>query len=175
MFNIFTSMKNKTDHNYYKEIVLKNALALLKKLSQKQLRHLVVLQDYKYDPQLAVEELGLDEELIFQLLDDYISQILHSILEFESYLKELQKSQKSQTKLDYTPFRELAHKNLGVARNLRIKDGEVLLYELMTNDNLEYLISCLEALYASVIRLDAQHACKTLKLIEVKNSILNSC
>jgi hypothetical protein len=175
MLNIFTSHTDAKDQKYNKELVLKNALALLDKLSHKQLKHLSVLKSYTYDPQLAVEELGLDEELIYQLVDDYISQILHSILEFESYLKELKNSKNGKKQLNFTPFRELAHKNLGVARNLRIKDGEILLYELMTNDDLEYLIHCLEALYASVIRLDATHACKTLKLIEVKNSILNCC
>lgn len=127
------------------------------------------LSEYKYDPAFAVEELGLDEELIDELIEDYVAQIIKSLIQFESRLKQLHLSKSNQISLDYAPFRELAHKNLGVARNLRIKDAEVLLYELMTKDNLEYLLSCLEALEASAIKLRPECAFNTLKLIQVKN------
>jgi len=128
------------------------------------------LSEYEYSPKQAVEELGLDEELVHELVADYVSQIIRSLLQFESKLKVLQNSQDNSHPLDYTPFRELAHKNLGVARNLRIKNAEILLYELMTKDDLDYLLLCLEALEVSAIKLNTKHAYNTLKIIEVKDS-----
>jgi len=127
------------------------------------------LSEYEYNPASAVEELGLDEELINELVEDYVSQIMRSFVQFESKLQKLHFSKNNQTSLDYTPFRELAHKNLGVARNLRIKDAEILLHELMTKDDLEYLLSCLEALEVSAIKLHPTRALNTLKLMKVKN------
>ncbi len=128
------------------------------------------LSEYEYSPKQAVEELGLDEELINELVADYVSQIIKSLVQFEFKLKGLQESQDNSNSLNYTPFRELAHKNLGVARNLRIKNAEILLYELMTKENLDYLMLCLEALEVSTIKLNVKHAYNTLKLIEVKGS-----
>jgi len=67
-----------------------------------------------------------------ELVDDYVAQVIKSVVQFEKYLTQLLNEQKQDLELDYTLFRELAHKNLGVARNLRIKNAETLLYELMT-------------------------------------------
>jgi hypothetical protein len=129
------------------------------------------IRDYHYDPKEAMEELGLDEKLIEQLVADYVAQIIRSVVQFEDYIKALQNSKENHTQLDYTLFRELAHKNLGVARNLRIKDAEKLLYELMKKDDLEYLIVCLEALKVCAIKLNPQCAYETIKLIHLKKSI----
>jgi len=132
------------------------------------------LSEYTYLPTEAVEELGLDEALINELVADYVSQVIKSLMQFEVNLNKLQKSKNSnEINLDYTPFRELAHKNLGVARNLRIKNAEILLYEMMQRKDLDYLMLCLEALEVSVIKLNAEIAYKTLKLIEVKDSLKN--
>ena len=127
--------------------------------------------DYKYDISIAVRELGLDKELVAQLVDDYVAQVMKAIVQFEDYLTTLNHLQNNHDKLDYTAFRELAHKNLGVARNLRIKDAEILLYELMKKDDLDYLLACLEALKACAVKLSPKYAYDTLKLIEVKNSL----
>ncbi len=129
------------------------------------------IQNYKYDISIAVRELGLDKELVTQLVDDYVAQIIKAVVQFEDYLTTLQNSQDNQDDLDYTAFRELAHKNLGVARNLRIKDAEILLYELMKKDDLEYLLACLEALKVCAIKLSPKCAYHTLKLIELKSSL----
>ncbi len=153
--------------------LLEEANKILENLTKNKLSHLDIL-DYKYDPNLAVEELGIDYDLVMQLLDDYVSQTIKSIVQFEAHMKTLQQLQNEDLFLDYQPFRDLAHKNLGVARNLRIKDAEILLYELMKKDDLNYLILCLEALKACSIRLSPQCAFDTLKLIEVKNSLLNN-
>lgn len=129
------------------------------------------IYDYKYDISIAVGELGLDKELVGQLVDDYVAQIIKAVVQFEDYLIILHDLQDKHDNLDYTAFRELAHKNLGVARNLRIKDAEILLNELMKQDNLDYLLACLEALKACAVRLSPKYAYDTLKLIEVKNSL----
>jgi phosphopantetheine adenylyltransferase len=129
------------------------------------------LSGYTYTPDEAVEELGLDEELVNQLVDDYVAQIIKSIAQFDEYMQTLQDSRGENLVLDYEPFRELAHKNLGVARNLRIKDAEKLLYELMKKDDLEYLMLCLRALRECAIKLRPKCAYDTLKLIEVKKAL----
>lgn len=129
------------------------------------------IQNYQYDILIAMRELGLDKELVSQLVDDYVAQVIKTVVPFEDYLTTLQNSQNNHNDLDYTAFRELAHKNLGVARNLRIKDAEILLYELMKKDDLDYLFACLEALKACAIKLSPKCAYDTLKLIEVKNSL----
>ena len=132
------------------------------------------LSEYIYAPAQAVEELGLDEALINELVADYVSQIIKSLVQFEVKLNNLQKSKNNnETNLDYTPFRELAHKNLGVARNLRIKNAEILLYEMMKSEDLDYLMLCLEALEVSTMKLNTEVAYNTLKLIEVKDSLKN--
>jgi len=127
-------------------------------------------EGYRYSDVEAVEELGLDEELIHQLIEDYISQIIKSIVVFEEMLYTLQSRVDAKQELDYTELRELAHKNLGVARNLRIKDAEVLLNDLMKKDDLEYLFLCIEVLRACTIKLNPEYAFNAIKLIEIKST-----
>ncbi len=125
------------------------------------------MHNYQYSPNEAIEELGLDLDLVNQLVEDYVIQILKSKVLFISHLQEL----KSSKKLDYTPLRELAHKNLGVARNLRIEDAKKVLEELMKADDLDYLCACIEALESCAIRLRPKCAYETLKLIDIKESL----
>ncbi|EDZ61430.1 hypothetical protein SMGD1_2410 [Sulfurimonas gotlandica GD1] len=129
------------------------------------------IQDYVYSPDEAIEELGLDSELINQLVEDYVSQILKSKVLFLKHLNELQYSVDNSKELDYTPLRELAHKNLGVAKNLRIEDGIKILDELMKKDDLAYLILCVEGLAACAVRLRPKCAYQTIKLIDLKSSL----
>jgi len=147
-----------------------SAIAVCDELFSTKLTHLHI-QDYQYDINEAVTELGLDADMIEQLVDDYVAQIIKAIIQFDEYMEKLQESQDKELKLDYTPFRELAHKNLGVARNLRIKDAEIMLYELMKKDDLEYLLACLEALKLCAIKLRPKCAYDTIKLIKIKNSL----
>lgn len=127
-------------------------------------------QEYNYNDQEAMDELGLDDELIHQLVEDYVAQIIKYITTFERLVYDLQNAKDAKQELDYTQLRELAHKNLGVARNLRIKDGEIVLFDLMKKDDLEYLFFCVEALQASVVCLKPACAFNTLQLLEVKSS-----
>ena len=147
-----------------------SAIEVCDELLSGKLAHLGI-QNYVYDTKEAVSELGLDEEMINQLVDDYVAQIIKAILQFDEYMEKLQDSQNKELTLDYTPFRELAHKNLGVARNLRIKDAQALLYELMKKDDLDYLLTCLEALKVCAVKLRPKCAYDTIKLIKVKNSL----
>ncbi|MEA1983874.1 MAG: hypothetical protein U9N39_10050 [Campylobacterota bacterium] len=125
---------------------------------------------YIYDESEAVAELGLDDELIHQLVEDYVIQILKAITTFEEYIFELQSNRDANKELDYTPLRDLAHKNLGVARNLRIKNAEILLNELMKKDDLEHLYICLETLRSCAIMLKPESAFNAIKLMELKST-----
>ncbi len=115
--------------------------------------------------------LSLDAKLVDQLVDDYVIQILKSRALFLQHLKELQSSIEKLIEPNYTPLRELAHKNLGVAKNLRIKDGIKVLGELMKKNDLDYLTLCVEALCACAVRLKPKCAFKTITLINLKTSL----
>lgn len=136
-------------------------------------KHLQELQisDYKYNISLAVEELDLDEHLVYQLIEDYIIQILKSKITFYELIKKLKQAEFENLPLDYEELRNLAHKNLGVARNLRIEDAQKILSVLMKNDDLDYLRICVKALEVSAFRLIPLCAYETLNLIKVKNSL----
>ncbi len=125
--------------------------------------------EYRYSDEEAIEELGLDKELIHQLVEDYVVQILTSITQFEDFIEQLNSETTSNESPNYTPLQELAHKNLGVARNLRIKDAEQLLSTMMKKEDLKYLNLCLKILKSCAIKLNPERAYNTLKLIEVKS------
>ena len=127
-------------------------------------------ENYRYDGKEAVDELGLDDELIHQLLEDYVVQILTSVVQFEEIIETLDEELLNNQAPNYTPLQELVHKNLGVARNLRIKDAEELLAQMMKEENLKSLSFYLKILESCAIRLKPTCAYNTLKLIEVKNS-----
>jgi hypothetical protein len=129
------------------------------------------VSDYRYDINEAINELCLDEEVIRQLIEDYIIQILKSKITFYKYIYELKKDELENKVLDYTNIRNLAHKNLGVVRNLRIKDAQIILEVIMEKDDLDYLRLCVKALEISAVKLNPICAYETLKLIEVKNSL----
>jgi hypothetical protein len=128
-------------------------------------------EEYKYCDEEAVEELGLDSELIDQLVEDYVIQIVKSSDTFEEYLAKLYSEQLSSKELDFTPLRELAHKNLGVARNLRIKDSQELLTTLMKSNDLKELEDSLDLLKQCVIKLKPISAYAALELLKIKNKL----
>lgn len=150
--------------------MLIDALSLSDSLFKNELKALIV-QDYTYTPDEAVEELGLELELVNHLIEDYVIQIVKSNMTFLEHLEKLKQSTMDGKTVDYTDLRELAHKNLGVARNLRIYDAEKLLYTIMKEDDLEHIFLCLEGLFACVTILRPQKAFDTLRLIKVKNSL----
>ncbi len=128
------------------------------------------LKNYVYSPSVAASELGLDEELVSQLVDDYISQILQSRYQFDNLIdniKELDSIDKEVKKIE---LRNLAHKNLGVAKNLRIEDAKIFLNDLMQGDDVELLEECVDALEACAVKLNPKHAFNVLQVMELKNS-----
>jgi len=145
--------------------ILNDAIDITNTLFKHELKDLDI-NSYKYIPEIAVEELGIDLELVNQLVEDYINQILKSNAFFVEYIEKLQDDKENNKDLDYKDLRELAHKNLGVARNLRIEDAEKLLYKIMREDDLDYIFKCLEALVASAIILGPKCAYDALKLIK---------
>ncbi len=128
-------------------------------------------ENYRYTNEEAIDELGLDDDLINQLVEDYVVQIITSISQFKEIINALQVQASNDEKLNFVPLHELAHKNLGVARNLRIKDAEKLLFDLMKKEDLDYLTSCLKVLESCTIKLKPTCAYNTLKLIKVKSSL----
>lgn len=129
------------------------------------------ISTYKYDINIAVEELGFEEELVHHLVEDYIIQILKSKLSFCNYIEELKQSKLDGKTLDFENIRNLAHKNLGVARNLRIEDAQILLTILLKDDDLDYMKNCAKALEISAVKLNPLCAYETLNLIKIKNSL----
>ena len=124
--------------------------------------------DYIYNNEKAVEELGVDAELIDQLLEDFVTQILSSNLSFRSFLITLKAEEKNLQELNYTPFKELVHKNLGVARNLRIKDAQEILELLMKKENLDDLSILVDILEACAIKLKPIKSYETLQILKLK-------
>lgn len=137
---------------------------------QKNFEHLDI-SNYRYQINEAVYELYLDEETISELVKDYVVQILKSKIIFYKHIHELKRDNLEGRDLDYTDIRNLAHKNLGVARNLRIKDAQKLLEAIMQENNLDYLRLCVKALEIGAVRLNPLCAYETLKLIEIKKSL----
>ncbi|MEN8304127.1 MAG: hypothetical protein ABFQ64_08645 [Campylobacterota bacterium] len=126
--------------------------------------------DYEYSPTEAIAELGVELDLVDHLVEDYVIQIIKSDALFREYLATLKEAKANDQKLDYTEFRNLAHKNLGVARNLRIEDSAKVLEDLLRKDDLVYLEHSLEVLKASAIKLNPVSAYDALYLIQIKSS-----
>jgi PAS domain S-box-containing protein len=131
--------------------------------------HDLDISDYTYSVGKAAQELDLDDDLIEDLVTDFVSQIIANKPMFLSYINDLKNEKQNKQTCDYTQLRNLAHKNLGVARNLRIENAQKILTKIMTEDDLSYLILCLNTLEASVIKLKPKTAFKTAKLQEYKN------
>ncbi len=116
--------------------------------------------DHFYSMEIAKEELGLDDELIDSLLDDYVTQIINTLPQFRRIIKNIRSDKKKGKKPDFTSLRDLAHKNLGVARNLRIKDAQKILHFIMISDDLDAVERCLKYLEACAVLLKPKTAYK---------------
>jgi len=156
MSNQTKQLSNK--HNQF----LQNKEHLLNNLLNKELQGLEI-NKYQFSVENTMEKLGLDDDLIQELIEEFVSQILENKSLFLIYIEDLKKNKTLGKKLDYTNLRDLAHKNLGVAKNLRIYNAKVLLNELMTQDDLKYLSACLDALEICVIKLNPEIALSILE------------
>lgn len=152
------------------EIFLDDVSYLCKKVFENNFEYLE-LSEYAYDIEKAVKELELDIDLIKGFVDEFMIDILKSKNLFLEHIHKLQEDKDNKINPDYKPLRDLAHKNLGVAKNLRIKSAEKLLSELMNSDDTEYLKKCVEALGVCTVTLNPQHAYNTLKLMKIQQTI----
>ena len=118
--------------------------------------------DYIYSSMEASQQLGLESELILQLNKEFVAQIMNSHTIFKEYLILLKKSKLDSIELDFVPFRELTHRHLGVARNLRIKDSEDVLESMIVEEDLDYLERLLDVLKACAIKLEPTTAYNVL-------------
>ena len=116
----------------------------------------------KYTPDEASRQLGLSYELIEELVEDYVAQILHTNDEFRLLLSKMWEDGFFDKEIDYEPLRDLAHKNLGVAKNLRIENGISILNTLREEEDLHKISECLDLLIISAIRLKPKKACESM-------------
>ena len=116
--------------------------------------------DHIYSFETTKEALGLDDELINSLLEEYVAQIVTTMPRFWQIVEEIRNSNARGEKADLTPLRELAHKNLGVARNLHIKDAQKILQSIMSSESVDEVERCLEYLEACMILLKPEAAFK---------------
>jgi len=163
-------LRKKSSDSSEFEYYVDNAKEVCKKLLQNELAYLGVY-NYRYLPEVAANELGLDDELVQDLIEDYVAQIIKNISDFRGHINKLKSSKRLNTSLDYKPLRDLAHKNLGVARNLRITDAQKILSELMKKDDLQLLENYVSALEACAILLNPRIAYKTSKIQKIKNTL----
>lgn len=117
---------------------------------------------YVYDPKEAIDELGITKELVDELLEDYVEQILRTLGEFNLFISSLWEKKFFDETLDYGPLRDLAHKNLGVAKNLRIEDAISLLSEIKKQNDLYAISQCLDLLISCAIKLKPKKACEAM-------------
>jgi hypothetical protein len=121
---------------------------------------------YIYDDTEALEELGIDSELIHQLLEDFAIQIIQSNITLHKTLSILKKEKLHGEELDFTPFRNAIHKNLGVARNLRVKDSIEVLTKLMEETDFQRMEELLEVFEACAFKLKPTQAYEALQFLK---------
>ncbi len=109
-----------------------------------------LLEDFMEE---AKEALGLDKELIDSLVDDFVTQILMNIPLFKEQIILIKKDLNRYGKVNLTPLQELAHKNLGVARNLHVKNIQAILQTIRTSEDIATIEEYLEYLEACAILL----------------------
>jgi hypothetical protein len=162
------------DENVPKDENIASILKLAKSICDKLLQEKLDcdLANYKYDFSEPISELGLEEELITHLLEDYIYQIFNSYKSFVFIVQNLENVESEAKETYLNELKDLAHKNLGVARNLRVYDAQFLLTELMNNNSdIEHVKDCIEALMACAFKLNPAYAYGILKLRQIKGKL----
>ena len=110
------------------------------------LSELVKSGDYKYNPQIAADELGLPVDLIEEFIGDFIAQA-------HEFNEDLYASVSSE---DYDNVQVLSHKLKGVAANLRIEDAfDVLGVINSSKDNAEIMPN-LNQFYRIIAKLEGK-------------------
>lgn len=104
--------------------------------------------------------------MIHELLEDFTIQLIQSNITLHKKINLLKKEKLYSKKLDFSPFRDIIHKNLGVARNLRVKDSVEVLSKLIEETDLEKIEMLLEVLEACALKLKPMKAYDALQLIK---------
>ncbi len=102
--------------------------------------------DYKYDPQLASDELGLPLDLIEEFIEDFISQAI----EFKERLYV------SLAEGNMNDLKILSHKLKGVAANLRVEDAFEVLTTINISTDIEVIKINLDTLYVIIAQLSGK-------------------
>lgn len=155
--NLSKLIENRKEKNYRMQIYVNKAYDLYDSFFS---------QPYIYDEEETIDALGIDTELIHELLEDFSVQLIQTNVTLRKQLQFLENEKLYTQELDFTPLRDTIHKNLGVARNLRIKDSVQILNQLMTETDLESIEVLLKILEACALKLKPQHAYKALQLIK---------
>ncbi len=116
---------------------------------------LKVPEDYKYNPNVAAEELGLPVDLIEEFIGDFIQQS-H---EFRDELYS------ANTKEDLDEVKILSHKLKGVAANLRIEDAFEVLAIVNGSDSSAEIEAHLNHFYTMVAKLEGKDPVKEVASI----------
>ncbi|MDF1880689.1 Hpt domain-containing protein [Sulfurimonas sp. MAG313] len=107
------------------------------------LSELVSSGTYKYNPNIAADELGLPVDLIEEFIGDFIDQAY----EFKDDLYA------SVNGSDFDNVQVLSHKLKGVAANLRVEDAFDVLSVVNTSKNIEEIIPNINAFYTIIAKL----------------------
>ncbi len=115
---------------------------------QAYIEHLSVSEEYKYDPQVAADELGLPVDLIEEFIGDFILQAneFHDEL-FESIAQH-----------DFDNLKNLSHKLKGVAANLRIEDAFEVLTIVNNTHDLNEAEAHLKYFYNTIAKLEGKNS-----------------
>lgn len=110
------------------------------------LSELVRSGDYKYDPNVAANELGLPVDLIEEFIGDFIDQA-------HEFHDDLFASLESG---DFDNVQVLSHKLKGVAANLRVEDAFDVLSVVNTSKDTEEVMPNLQHFYKIIARLEGK-------------------
>jgi len=122
---------------------------------QAYIEHLTVAADYKYNPQVAADELGLPVDLIEEFIGDFILQAN----EFHDELFE------SISQHDFDNLKNLSHKLKGVAANLRIEDAFEVLTVVNNTHDLKEAEAHLKYFYNTIAKLEGKTSLYTTEPI----------
>ncbi|MBN2896106.1 MAG: hypothetical protein JXK05_09485 [Campylobacterales bacterium] len=105
-----------------------------------------VASNYRYDPNIAAQELGLPVDLIEEFIGDFIQQS-HDFHEPLFHALEQQ---------DVESIKTLSHKLKGVAANLRIEDSFEVLSTINTSKELDEISANLKYFYHLIAKLEGK-------------------
>ncbi len=138
-----------SDLNTHKRSNLPDIPMLGDKLSssdQEYINNLQIDPNYRYNPQIAADELGLPVDLIEEFIGDFIQQA-H---DFHDPLFDACNAQ------DMDNIKTLSHKLKGVAANLRIEDAFEVLSVINTSHDIDEIFANLKHFYFLLAKLEGK-------------------